>query len=64
MGAGANLVFDPARNHNQRRRHRPVSLAKRCLPHNVVMKEVTALSHEELAFAPGDSFEITFPECR
>ena len=42
MGAGANLVFDPAEI--------------------TIVKEVSSLSHEELAFAPGDSFEITFPE--
>ena len=61
MGAGANLVFDPAEitiNAGDTIRFVNEALP----PHNVVMKEVTALSHEELAFAPGDSFEITFPE--
>ena len=31
-------------------------------PHNVIVKDHAEVSHEELAFAPGDSFEITFPE--
>lgn len=61
MGAGANLVFDPAEitiNAGDTVRFVNEALP----PHNVIVKEASALSHEELAFAPGDSFEITFPD--
>ena len=61
MGAGANLVFDPAEitiNVGDTVRFVNEALP----PHNVIVKEASALSHEELAFAPGDSFEITFPD--
>ena len=61
MGAGANLVFDPSEitiNAGDTVRFVNEALP----PHNVIVKEVDSLSHEELAFAPGDSFEITFPE--
>ena len=61
MGAGANLVFDPAEitiNTGDTVRFVNEALP----PHNVIVKEASALSHEELAFAPGDSFEITFPD--
>ena len=61
IGAGANLVFDPAEitiNAGDTVRFVNEALP----PHNVIVKEASALSHEELAFAPGDSFEITFPD--
>jgi|TARA_B100000035_G_scaffold307305_1_gene310379 plastocyanin len=61
MGAGANLVFEPAEitiNAGDTVRFVNEALP----PHNVIFKEVSALSHEELAFAAGDSFEITFPD--
>ena len=61
MGAGANLVFDPADitiNAGDTVRFVNEALP----PHNVIVKEASALSHEELAFAPGGSFEITFPD--
>jgi plastocyanin len=61
MGAGANLVFDPADitiNAGDTVRFVNEALP----PHNVIVKEASALSHEELAFAPGDSFKITFPD--
>jgi len=61
MGAGANLVFDPAEitiNAGDTVRFVNEALP----PHNVIVKDVTGLSHEELAFAAGDSFEITFPD--
>ena len=31
-------------------------------PHNVIVKDHPEFSHEGLAFASGESFEITFPE--
>lgn len=61
MGAGANLVFDPAEitiNAGDTVRFVNEALP----PHNVIVKEASALSHAELAFAAGDSFEITFPD--
>lgn len=61
MGAGSNLVFDPAEitiNAGDTVRFVNEALP----PHNVIVKEASALSHEELAFAAGDSFEITFPD--
>ena len=61
MGAGANLVFEPSEitiNAGDTVRFVNEALP----PHNVIVKEVSSLSHEELAFAPGDSFEITFPD--
>lgn len=61
MGAGSNLVFDPSEitiNAGDTVRFVNEALP----PHNVIVKEASALSHEELAFAAGDSFEITFPD--
>jgi plastocyanin len=61
MGAGSNLVFDPAEitiNAGDTVRFVNEALP----PHNVIVKEASDLSHEELAFAAGDSFEITFPD--
>lgn len=61
MGAGSNLVFDPAEvtiNAGDTVRFVNEALP----PHNVIVKEASSLSHEELAFAAGDSFEITFPD--
>ncbi len=61
MGAGANLVFDPAEITIDA--GDTVRFVNEALPpHNVIVKEASNLSHEELAFAAGDSFEITFPE--
>ena len=31
-------------------------------PHNVVVEDHPELSHEGLAFAPGENFDIAFPE--
>ena len=61
MGAGANLAFDPSEitiNAGDTVRFVNEALP----PHNVIVQESSALSHEELAFAVGDSFEITFPD--
>ena len=61
MGANGNLVFEPAE----------VSIAagesvhfvnNMLPPHNVVVEDHPELSHEGLAFAPGESFDIAFPE--
>ena len=61
MGAGANLVFEP--NEITINAGDTVRFVNEALPpHNVIVKDHAEVSHEELAFAPGDSFEITFPE--
>jgi plastocyanin len=61
MGANGNLVFEPAE----------VSIAagesvhfvnNMLPPHNVVVEDHPELSHEGLAFAPGESFDIAFSE--
>jgi len=61
MGANGNLVFEPAE----------VSIAagesvhfvnNMLPPHNVVVEDHPELSHEGLAFAPGESFDIAFPD--
>lgn len=61
MGAGANLVFDPSEitiNAGDTVRFVNDALP----PHNVIVKDHPEFSHEGLAFASGESFEITFPE--
>ena len=61
MGANGNLVFEPTE----------VSIAagesvhfvnNMLPPHNVVVEDHPELSHEGLAFAPGESFDIAFSE--
>lgn len=61
MGAEANLVFDPAEitiNAGDTIRFVNDALP----PHNVIVKDHPEISHEGLAFASGESFEITFPD--
>ena len=54
MGAGANLVFEPAEITISA--GDTVRFVNEALPpHNVIVKDASAFSHEELAFAPGDS---------
>ena len=61
MGAGANLVFEP--NDITINVGDTVRFVNDALPpHNVIVKDHPDFSHEGLAFAPGESFEITFPE--
>ena len=61
MGAGANLVFEP--NEITINVGDTIRFVNEALPpHNVIVKDHSEVSHEELAFSPGDSFEITFPE--
>jgi plastocyanin len=61
MGSGGNLVFEPAE----------ISIAAgdtvtfmngMLPPHNGIVEDHPELSHEGLLFAPGESFDITFPE--
>ena len=61
MGANASLIFDPADitiNAGDTIRFVNEALP----PHNVIVEDHPDFSHDGLAFAPGESFEITFPE--
>ena len=61
MGAGGNLVFEP--NEVTINAGETVTFTNGALPpHNVMIDDHPELSHGDLAFAIGDSFEITFPE--
>ena len=61
MGANGNLIFEPSE----------VSIAagesvhfinNMLPPHNVIVENHPELSHTGLAFAPGETFDIAFPE--
>ena len=61
MGANASLIFEPADitiNAGDTIRFVNEALP----PHNVIVEDQPDFSHDGLAFAPGESFEITFPE--
>ena len=61
MGSDMNLVFEPSEitiNAGDTIRFVNDALP----PHNVIIEDHPELTHDELAFASGDSFEITFPE--
>ena len=61
MGANASLVFDPSDitiNAGDTIRFVNEALP----PHNVIIEDFPNLSHDGLAFASGESFEITFPD--
>ena len=61
MGAGANLVFEP--NEITIQAGDSIRFVNDALPpHNVIVQDHPEFSHEGLAFASGESFEITFPE--
>ena len=61
MGANASLAFDPSEitiNAGDTVRFVNDALP----PHNVIVRDHPELSHDGLAFASGESFEITFPD--
>ena len=61
MGANGNLVFEPAEVSIVA--GESVHFINNMLPpHNVVVEDHPELSHEGLAFAPGESFDVTFSE--
>ena len=61
MGSGGNLIFDPADVTIDA--GDSIHFVNNMLPpHNVVVEDHPELSHEGLAFAPGESFDIAFPE--
>ncbi len=61
MGSGGNLVFEPSEISVSA--GDTVHFVNGMLPpHNVIVENHPELSHEGLLFAPGESFDITFPE--
>lgn len=61
MGANMNLAFEP--NEITINAGDTIRFVNDALPpHNVIVKDHPDLSHEGLAFASGESFEITFPD--
>ena len=61
MGAGGNLVFEP--NDITINVGETVTFTNGDLPpHNMIVDGHPELSHGDLAFAAGDSFEVTFPD--
>ena len=61
MGANGNLIFEP--------NEVPVNVGDTVTftngelpPHNVVFLDNPELSHSDLAFSPGESFNVTFTE--
>ena len=61
MGSGGNLIFSP--NELTISPGDTVKFINGELPpHNMVVKDHPELSHTDLAFMGGESFEVTFPE--
>ena len=61
MGSGGNLVFEP--NEITISAGDTVTFTNGDLPpHNVMVEGHPELSHSDLAFAAGDSFDVTFPD--
>ena len=61
MGSGGNLVFEP--NEISISAGDSVTFVNGDLPpHNMVFNEHPELSHPDLAFTAGESFDVTFPD--
>ena len=61
MGSGGNLVFEP--NEITISAGETVTFTNGDLPpHNMIVDGHPELSHGDLAFAAGDTFDVTFPE--
>ncbi len=61
MGAGGNLVFEP--NEITISAGDTVTFTNGDLPpHNMVVADHPELSHGDLAFTAGESFDVTFPD--
>ena len=61
MGSGGNLVFEP--NEVTINAGDTIKFTNGDLPpHNMIVDGHPELSHSDLAFAAGDSFEVTFPD--
>ena len=61
MGSGGNLIFEP--NEITIKAGESITFVNGELPpHNMVVADHPELSHSDLAFMGGESFEVTFPE--
>jgi len=61
MGSGGNLVFEP--NEISISAGETVTFTNGDLPpHNMQVADHPELSHGDLAFTPGESFDVTFPD--
>ena len=61
MGSNGNLVFEP--NDITISAGETVTFTNGALPpHNMMVDGHPELSHSDLAFATGDSFDVTFPD--
>ena len=61
MGSGGNLIFEP--NEVSISAGDTVTFTKGDLPpHNMQVADHPELSHGDLAFVAGESFDVTFPE--
>ena len=61
MGSNGNLVFEPSEISISA--GESVHFVNNMLPpHNVVVEDHPELSHEGLAFAPGETFDIAFSD--
>ena len=61
MGSGGNLIFQP--NEITIKAGESITFVNGDLPpHNMVVNGHPELSHSDLAFTGGESFEVTFPE--
>ena len=61
MGSGGNLIFEP--NEITIKAGESITFVNGDLPpHNMVVNGHPELSHSDLSFMGGESFEVTFPE--
>ncbi len=61
MGSGGNLIFQP--NEITIKAGESITFVNGDLPpHNMVVDGHPELSHSDLAFTGGESFDVTFPE--
>ncbi len=61
MGSGGNLIFEPSEI-TIKARDTITFVNGELPPHNMIVKDHPELSHSDLAFMGGESFEVTFPE--
>ena len=61
MGSGGNLVFEPS-NISISAGDTVTFVNGMLPPHNVIVEDHPELSHDGLVFAPGEAFDITFPD--
>jgi len=61
MGANGNLIFEPSEINIVA--GESIHFVNNMLPpHNVIVEDHPELSHTGLAFAPGEEFDIAFPD--